>query len=109
MMSKIEFPLSDHIKLCIIKALSRKDRKENIKKIKRILKKYQEDQLDTGLGDVANIDYVLSQQMIHRVALFFSDFSEGQLILNRNEAYLISCITALKSLEININSQNQGN
>ena len=35
---RTEFPLSDSIKVMIVKILSRKDRKENIKKIKRILK-----------------------------------------------------------------------
>jgi len=97
--SRTEFPLSDHIKLLILKTLSRKDRKDNIKKIKRILKKYQEDQLDTGVNNIEDSEYSQSQEILQKVSIFFSDFSEAQLILNRSEAYLISCVTALKALD----------
>ena len=71
--SRTEFPLSDHVKLQIVKTLSRKDRKENIKKIKRILKKYQEDQLDTGTNP-DDPDYAVNQEIIQKITLFFSDF-----------------------------------
>lgn len=71
--SRTEFPLSDHIKLIILKTLSRKDRKENIKKIKKILKRYQEakDSLNPD-----NVDLVLT----NKLQMFFNNFTEEQMI-----------------------------
>lgn len=95
---RTEFPLSESIELMIVKTLSRKDRRDNIKKIKRILKKYQEDQINPSKNQ-DDPDYEVNQEIIQKITQFFAEYSESELILNRSEAYLISCIMALKLLE----------
>lgn len=81
-----------------MKTLTRKNRKEDIKKIKRILKKYYEEQLNPEQNPESP-DYVVNQEIGHKLAMFFNDFTEKQLILNKSEAYLVSCLMSLKLLE----------
>jgi hypothetical protein len=72
--------------------------KENIIKIKRILKKYYEEQLNPDQNP-DDPEYVVNQEIGHKLTMFFNDFSEKQLILNKSEAYLISLLMSLNLLE----------
>ena len=51
------------------------------------------------MGKVNDPEYATNQEIIQKITHFFSDYTEWELILNRSEAYLISCIVALKFLE----------
>lgn len=96
-MTRTQFELSDSIQLQIVKTLSRKDRKQNIIKIKKILKKYKEDNINAKF-DPNDPEYAISEEVIHKISHFWGEYNESDMILDRSEAYIVSCIAALKHL-----------
>ena len=62
------------------------------------MNKYQEDQCN-NTADPKSPEYAVNEEVIQKVTQFFGDNTESDLILDHNEAYIVSWIQAYKNLE----------
>ena len=63
------------------------------------MRKYIEEQKKGG-HNVDDPEYSQNQEIVQKINIFFNDLSDPLNILERKEAYLISCFTALDELHL---------